>query len=67
MGGRAVGSSFGRSPKDLKSRLRAPHRDWPREAHVPRARSEGSNSGLVATPKLPEHDAERREKTRGRS
>src|SRR4051812_45180771 len=34
MGGRAVGSSFGHSPKDLKSRLRAPHRDWPRVVRV---------------------------------
>ena len=48
MGGRAAGSSFCHRQKDLKSRLRAPHRDWIREARVPRARSEGPNPDLMS-------------------
>jgi hypothetical protein len=41
MGGRARSSVFwAEGPKDCESFERAPHRDWPREAHVPHARSE---------------------------
>ncbi len=48
MGGRAVGSSFGSlTQKTLRAACGAPHRDWPREARVPHARSERSNQGLV--------------------